>query len=167
MYRQKLVPCFDASYALFTEFFVLNDGYDCTKIRSATHLRYWKIRFLRILVLYLINSADYYKAASIYFIIGQYAKLFCQIITELLILSTGIGTQNWCQNMGCIFLQLKCCHYSMVAVAYLLLASFALKCGDEADGTASPLAIPSVCTRIIYFWNKIPIYQAKVYTQKA
>ena len=43
---------------------------------------------------YLIYNADYCKAASIYFILGQYAKLFCQIINELLILGTGIGTHN-------------------------------------------------------------------------
>ena len=35
-----------------------------------------------------------------YFILGQWAKLFCQVITELSILCTRIGTQNKCQKYG-------------------------------------------------------------------
>ena len=41
------------------------------------------------------------------------------------------------KNIGCMVLQLKCCHYSMVTIGCLLFASFTIKC----VGTASWLAI--------------------------
>ena len=44
------------------------------------------------------------KTASIYFILGQYAKLFCQVITELFIFCTCIDTQNKCPKCGMYFL---------------------------------------------------------------
>ena len=60
--------------------------------------------FLWILVLCLIYSTCYQKAATIYFILGQYAKLFCQVITELFIFCACIGTQNKCRKYGMYFL---------------------------------------------------------------
>ena len=83
---------------------------------------------------------------------------------------TRIGTKNKCKtNMECIFLQLKCCYHSMVAVASLLFVSFTLTCGDETVGTASPLVISDY----LYQWNLFWYHQypyipakAKLYLQK-
>ena len=54
-------------------------------------------------MLCLIYSKDYCIVSSIYFISGQCAKLFCQVITKLLILCTLTGIQNKCQKYGMHF----------------------------------------------------------------
>ena len=62
--------------------------------------------------------------------------------------------------MECIFLQLKCCHHSMVTVAYLLFASlFTLKCGDGAVGTAHRSSFSSVPVESILIPSGSHIYQ--------
>ena len=116
-----------------------------------------------------INSKDYCIVSSIYFISGQFAKLFCQVITKLLILCTRTGIQNKCQkNMGCISVQHKCCLHSMVAVTFLLLASLTSKCADTSDGTASALAIFVCLYQQNLFWYQQDPYiptGAKLYLQ--
>ena len=116
-----------------------------------------------------INSKDYFIVSSIYFISGQFAKLFCQVITKLLILCTRTGIQNKCQkNMGCISVQHKCCLHSMVAVTCLLLASLTSKCADTSDGTASALAIFVCLYQQNLFWYQQDPYiptGAKLYLQ--
>ena len=116
-----------------------------------------------------INSKDYCIVSSIYFISGLFAKLFCQVITKLLILCTRTGIQNKCQkNMGCISVQHKCCLHSMVAVTFLLLASLTSKCADTSDGTASALAIFVCLYQQNLFWYQQDPYiptGAKLYLQ--
>ena len=55
-------------------------------------------------VMFNIQHRLLQSCLSIYFILRQYAKLFCQVITELFILCTRIGTHNKCQKYGMHFL---------------------------------------------------------------
>ena len=112
-------------------------------------------------MLCLIHSTDYYIIVSIYLILGQYAKPLCQVVTEHLILCTRIGTQNKCPpNIGCIFLQPMYVLSLFDGDSRLLrFAQFTLKCGDEALGTASTLAIFVRTNRIYFDTVRIPMYK--------
>ena len=170
MYRQNLVSCFDASSTLVTESFVSNGGFIRAKIRSAMHRRDWSTWFVQILVLWLIYNADYYRVASIHFILGQYAKLLCQVITKLLILCTQKGTQNkWKKKYELHFLATEVLSLLDGDSSLPYFAQFTLKCGDGAIGTASPLSIFVCLYQQNLFWYHQDPYiptGAKLYLQK-
>ena len=105
----------------------------------------------------------------IYFILGQYAKLFCQVITELFILCTRIGTQNKCQNYGMHFLATQMLSSLDGGSTLPPFCSIHIKMWRWSRGTASPLAI-SVCLyqQKLFWYHQNPYIptEAKLYPKK-